>query len=98
MSFKILFLNIRDAKSLELAALEFFWDNPIILLDVSGCVMLKSALLTLLESPEAKTTARDENVCKIEKPLGKSNPPETLLNQSKNSFTLNFIHLLYESK
>ena len=51
MSFKILFLNIRDAKSLELAALEFFWDNPIILLDVSGCVMLKSALLTLLEIP-----------------------------------------------
>lgn len=51
LSFKVLFLNIRDAKSLELAALEFFWDNPIILLDVSGCVMLKSALLTLLEIP-----------------------------------------------
>jgi len=50
------------------------------------------------QSPEAKTTARDENVCKTEKPLGKSNPPETLLNQSKNSFTLNFIYCMNQSK
>ena len=39
-----------------------------------------------------------DNVCKTEKPLGKSNPPETLLNQSKNSFTLNFIYCMNQSK